>query len=86
MVRSVARYPSELTPPPCGALTGPPAPGTVLIRAGRRRPGPVRPLPDRDAIQRYLRTHYLSPAVADRVSPPLTLTKRGCLVIASKDE
>ena len=48
--------------------------------------GPLLRLPDRDAIRRYLRTHYLSPAVADRVSPPLTLTKRGCLVIASKDE
>jgi hypothetical protein len=48
--------------------------------------GPLLRLPDRDAIQRYLRTHYLSPAVVDRVSPPLMLTKRGCLVIASKDE
>ena len=42
-------------------------------------------LPDHDAIQRYLRTHYLSPTVADRVTAPLTLTKRGCLVVAAKD-
>ena len=46
--------------------------------------GPLLRLPDRDAIRRYLRTHYLSPAVADQVRPPLTLTKRGCLVIAVK--
>ena len=47
--------------------------------------GPLLRLPDRDAIRRYARTHYLSPAVADRVSAPVTVTKRGCLVVAVKD-
>jgi SAM-dependent methyltransferase len=46
--------------------------------------GPLLRLPDREAIRRYARTHYLPAAVADRVSAPLTLTKRGCLVVAVK--
>lgn len=44
--------------------------------------GPLLRLPDREAISRYLRTHHLPATVADRVTAPLTLTKRGCLVIA----
>lgn len=47
--------------------------------------GPLLRLPDSEAISRYLRTHYLPADIADRLTPPLTLTKRGCLVIAVKD-
>jgi SAM-dependent methyltransferase len=45
---------------------------------------PLLRLPDRDAIKRYLRTHYLPANLAERLTPPLTVTKRGCLVIAVK--
>ena len=46
--------------------------------------GPLLRLPDDDAIRRYLRTHYLSPTIVNRMQAPLTLTKRGCLVVAAK--
>lgn len=46
--------------------------------------GPLLRLPDRDAIRRYLRTHYLPASLAHRLTPPLTVTKRGSLVIAVK--
>lgn len=44
--------------------------------------GPFTLLPDRDAVARYCRSHFLPPETADRVTPPVTLTKRGCLVWA----
>jgi SAM-dependent methyltransferase len=44
--------------------------------------GPLLRLPDRDALRRYLRTHYLPASTADQLTTPLTVTKRGCLVIA----
>ncbi len=47
--------------------------------------GPLLRLPDRDAISRYLRTHHLPAGMAERLTAPLTVTKRGCLVIAVKD-
>jgi SAM-dependent methyltransferase len=47
--------------------------------------GPLLRLPDQDAIKRYLRTHYLPAILAERLVPPLTVTKRGCLIIAVKD-
>jgi SAM-dependent methyltransferase len=46
--------------------------------------GPYTVLPDRDAVLRYCRTHFLPPEAADRVTPPVTLTKRGCLVWARR--
>lgn len=67
------------------------APGLVAAVFGRQTveviswDGPLLRLPDDEAISRYLRTHYLPAAIAERVTPPLTLTKRGCLVIAVKD-
>jgi SAM-dependent methyltransferase len=48
--------------------------------------GPLLRLPDPDAIRRYLRTHYLSATIGERLTPPLIVTKRGCLVIAVKDD
>jgi SAM-dependent methyltransferase len=39
-------------------------------------------LPNRDAVLRYCRSHFLPPEAAERVTPPVTLTKRGCLVWA----
>jgi SAM-dependent methyltransferase len=44
--------------------------------------GPFTLLPDRDAVLRYCRSHFLPIEAADRVTPPVTLTKRGCLVWA----
>jgi SAM-dependent methyltransferase len=44
--------------------------------------GPLTRLPDREAVERYCRSHFLPPEAADRVEPPVTLTKRGCLVWA----
>lgn len=44
--------------------------------------GPLTLLPDRDAVARYCRSHSLPPEAAGRVTPPVTLTKRGCLVWA----
>ena len=47
--------------------------------------GPLLRLPDGAAISRYLRTHYLPASIAEQVTPPLTVTKRGCLVVAVND-
>jgi SAM-dependent methyltransferase len=44
--------------------------------------GPFTVLPDGDAVARYCRSHFLPPEAAGRVTPPVTLTKRGCLVWA----
>jgi SAM-dependent methyltransferase len=44
--------------------------------------GPFTRLPDRDAVVRYCRTHFLPSETIDRVTPPITLTKRGCIVWA----
>jgi len=41
---------------------------------------PMTLLPDRESVVRYCRSHLLAPEAADRVSPPVWLTKRGCLV------
>jgi SAM-dependent methyltransferase len=41
-------------------------------------------IPDRKALARYLRSHGLPPDKVERVSPPITLTKRGCLVLGHK--
>jgi len=46
--------------------------------------GPYTVLPDRDAVLRYCRSHFLPPEAADRATPPVTLTKRGCLVWARR--
>lgn len=43
---------------------------------------PMTHLPDRDAVVRYCRSHLLPPEAVDRVTPPVWLTKRGCLVYA----
>jgi SAM-dependent methyltransferase len=43
---------------------------------------PLTLLPDRDAVERYCRSHFLPPEAVDRVTPPVTLTKRACLVWA----
>jgi SAM-dependent methyltransferase len=44
--------------------------------------GPFTVLPDREAVVQYCRSHFLPPEAADRVTPPVTLTKRGCLMWA----
>jgi SAM-dependent methyltransferase len=44
--------------------------------------GPFTLLPDRGAVARYCRSHFLPPEAAERVTPPVTLTKRSCLVWA----
>jgi SAM-dependent methyltransferase len=44
--------------------------------------GPFTVLPDREAVVQYCRSHFLPLEAADRVTPPVTLTKRGCLVWA----
>src|SRR6266536_479663 len=36
--------------------------------------GPYTVLPDRDAVLRYCRSHFLPPEAADRATPPVTLT------------
>ncbi len=41
---------------------------------------PLVRLADRDEVAAYARSHLLPAGVADAVVPPLTLTKRGCLV------
>jgi SAM-dependent methyltransferase len=43
-------------------------------------------LADRQAAVDYARSHLLPADVADRVTPPITLTKRGCLVWAVATE
>jgi len=40
---------------------------------------------DRVAVLRYCRSHHLSAEAADRVSPPVWLTKRGCLIYARRE-
>jgi SAM-dependent methyltransferase len=45
---------------------------------------PVVELHDRDEVAAYARSHMLPTAVVDTVDPPLTLTKRGCLVWAKR--
>lgn len=45
---------------------------------------PLTVLPDRDAVLAYCRSHFLPPEAAGRVTPPVTLTKRGCFVYARK--
>jgi hypothetical protein len=45
---------------------------------------PMVRLGDRDEIAAYARSHLISPHVIDRVEPPVTLTKRGCLVWARR--
>jgi SAM-dependent methyltransferase len=43
---------------------------------------PLVNLPDEDAIDRYCRSHRIDRTRAKTVHAPLTLTKRGCVVIA----
>lgn len=45
---------------------------------------PMTHLPDRDAVLAYCRSHLLPPEAAGRVTPPLWLTKRGCLIYARR--
>jgi len=45
---------------------------------------PMTYLPDRDAVLLYCRSHSLHRDAADRVTPPVWLTKRGCVVYAYK--
>ena len=47
---------------------------------------PLVRLPDRAAVIRYLRSHHLPAGDVERVTPPVTLTKRGCLVIARRPD
>lgn len=41
-------------------------------------------LPDTEAVERYCAGHSLPPTAAHRVTPPVLLTKRGCLVFARR--
>ncbi|MGH8980730.1 MAG: class I SAM-dependent methyltransferase [Acidimicrobiales bacterium] len=45
---------------------------------------PLTVLPDRAAVLAYCRSHFLPAEAVDRVTPPVTLTKRGCFVFARK--
>jgi hypothetical protein len=45
---------------------------------------PLVRLGDRDEIAAYARSHLISTQMIDRVEPPVTLTKRGCLVWARR--
>jgi SAM-dependent methyltransferase len=45
---------------------------------------PMTHLPDRDVVLRYCRSHSLPRNAADRVTSPVWVTKRGCLVYAYK--
>lgn len=45
---------------------------------------PMTYLVDMAAVVRYCRSHHLPPEAADRVTPPVWLTKRGCLIYARK--
>lgn len=45
---------------------------------------PLVRLADRDEVAAYARSHLLPARVADAVEPPLSLTKRGCLVWARR--
>ncbi len=64
------------------------APGIVAGVFGavtvERWDAPMTFLRDRDAVVQYCRSHILDPAAADRVQPPVWVTKRGCLVFAYK--
>jgi ubiquinone/menaquinone biosynthesis C-methylase UbiE len=46
---------------------------------------PMVCLHDRDEVLAYARSHLIPRVVAERVDPPLTLTKRGCLIWAHKE-
>jgi len=45
---------------------------------------PMTFLADHAAVTRYCRSHFLPPDAAQRVTPPVWLTKRGCVVYAYK--
>ncbi len=45
---------------------------------------PLLTLPDHAAVTRYLIGHLADPAIADTVTTPLQVTKRGSLIWASK--
>lgn len=45
---------------------------------------PLVTLADREAVLAFCRSHFLPASCADRVDPPVTLTKRGCFVLAQK--
>jgi SAM-dependent methyltransferase len=45
---------------------------------------PLVSLPDREAVLAFCRSHFLPAEAAERVTPPVTLTKRGCFVFARK--
>lgn len=45
---------------------------------------PLVVLHDREEVAAYARSHLLPPQTADEVQPPVTLTKRGCLVWARR--
>jgi SAM-dependent methyltransferase len=45
---------------------------------------PMVELHDRDEVAAYARSHLLPVEIAERVHPPITLTKRGCLIWARK--
>ena len=45
---------------------------------------PLVQLADREEVAAYARSHLLPPAVVEAVTPPVTLTKRGCLVWAKR--
>jgi len=45
---------------------------------------PMTYLADRRAVLGYCRSHLLPESVADRIVPPVWLTKRGCLVVARR--
>jgi len=64
------------------------APAIVAAVFGKvqveRWDAPMTLLSDRDAVLRFCRSHLLPPEAADRVTPPVWLTKRGCLVYAAK--
>ena len=67
-----------------------PAAGSIVADAFGDRALEVEPwdaplarLPDRDAVAAYARSHHLPEQTADRVSAPVTQTKRGVLVSAT---
>jgi SAM-dependent methyltransferase len=45
---------------------------------------PMIRLPDREAVLLYCRSHHLKAEAAERVRPPVWLTKRGCLIYARR--
>ncbi|HET6811582.1 MAG TPA: class I SAM-dependent methyltransferase [Acidimicrobiales bacterium] len=56
-------------------------PSTIEVE---RWDAPLVQLHDRDEVIAYARSHLLDPQVAEAVEPPVTLTKRGCLVWAKR--